>query len=279
MTLIGFAAPASAALLTFDTRAAFNAAAPGLPVEDFEEGNIGAGGIAGFDDPLDSSTNNTFFAPGDILTGLTLEASTEEGGDLFILGAGFDLDPSIVVGANFFEASLDLLFSGASAIGLDIGSALDDSTVTVSVFGPGDLLLNTFNVAATGTGTFFGVINDSGTISRINLLAFSTTDQAEWVDNVAFGAAPASPSPVPEPATLSLLGIGLAGAAVRRRDVVSRRDRIEDQQRARFTAGLFSLSACQRAPARKRDSTGPRISRYTPTTANASATPAMVSST
>src|SRR6188768_3403188 len=114
MTLIGFAAPASAALLTFDTRAAFNAAAPGLSVEDFEEGNIGAGGIEGFDDPLDSSTNNVFFAPGDILAGLTLDASTEEGEDLFILGAGFALNPSIVVGANFFEASLNLLFSDAS---------------------------------------------------------------------------------------------------------------------------------------------------------------------
>ena len=216
MTLIGFAAPASAALLTFDTRAAFNAAAPGLPVEDFEEGNIGAGGVGGFDDPLDSSTNNAFFAPGEILTGLTLEASTEEGDDLFILGPGLFSNPSIVVGANFFDASLDLLFSGASAIGLDIGSVFADSTVTVSVFGPGDLLLNTFNVAATGTGTFFGVINDSGTISRINLVSTTNDREFEWVDNVAFGAAPESPSPVPEPATLSLLGLGLAGAALRR---------------------------------------------------------------
>lgn len=32
-------ASASATLITFSSRALFNAAAPGLPVEDFEEGN------------------------------------------------------------------------------------------------------------------------------------------------------------------------------------------------------------------------------------------------
>ena len=211
--LIGLASPASASLITFNSRAAFNAAAPGLPVEDFEEGNAVAGSGVPIESPLNSSTNDGFFLPGEILPGLTLQSSNVGlSGDLYLGGPGWDGNPSIMVGSNFFQESLNLLFSGTNAVGLDIGSLFSDSTIAVSIFGAGDLLLGSFNVAATGSGTFFGVVNDSGSITRINLN--SLTGQTEWADNIAFGTA--ASSPVPEPATLSLLAVGLVGAAVRR---------------------------------------------------------------
>ena len=211
VALLAASSTASAALITFNTRATFDAQAGVLPIETFEEGNIAAGAVAPCPSPLSSASNNGCFATGDILPGLTLDSSTARPTDgLALAGAGFGGVPSKTVFANFFSDSLNLMFSGSSAVGFDLFSQFSNSTITVSVFGAGDVLLNSFNIAATTGGVFFGVINDAGLITRINL--FSLTDQAEGVDNIAFGQ-----QAVPEPASLALLGAGLLGVARARR--------------------------------------------------------------
>jgi hypothetical protein len=47
-------------------------------------------------------------------------------------------------------------------------------------------------------------------IAGIRAIVFESAGNAFEVDNVAFGTAPGSPAPVPEPATMGLFGIGLA---------------------------------------------------------------------
>ena len=68
------------------------------------------------------------------------------------------------------------------------------------------------------SGTFFGVVSDSGLIGRLNVASLAAST-GELVDNVAFG----TPT-VPEPASIILLGISLGAVLAARRRRVSRPD-------------------------------------------------------
>jgi len=203
-------------LITYSSRVSFDLDATGLPVEDFEKGNISAGSAGNFTDPLDSTTNNTYFSPGDILPGLTLQTPfpNDPGFDLILVGAGTVGNPSKAVFATVPSDTLDLLFNAANAVGMDVLISSSDEIVDVSIFGTGNILLNSFAVSATSAGVFFGVISDMGPIERINLSSRSNPSQGtggwfEGVDNIAFGT-------IPEPTTLALMGLGLAGIGYRR---------------------------------------------------------------
>ena len=207
MLLIG-ATEANAALITFNNRTAFNLAAPGLPVEDFEEANVTAGNVATFAGPLNSSSNDGVFSPGEILAGFTMAATPNT--TLAALGDGFAGFPTVTVGPNFFSDHTNLLFGNASAVGFDIHTNVT-SNFTISMFGVGDVLLgaSVINVPSGAAGVFFGVIDTTNLITRINVT--SATTSGEVFDNVAFGAA------IPEPSTFLLIGGGLLAAIGRRR--------------------------------------------------------------
>ncbi|MBX9579114.1 MAG: PEP-CTERM sorting domain-containing protein [Gemmataceae bacterium] len=216
--LLGTAARSQAALVFYADRASFNAANPGLPVEDFSEGVIGPDGVIGFDGPVSSTIPQGPFPLGLAVPGLTVDSQPPRG----LFGSGLALtSPSFggtangnMIFANFFDDTLDLFFDpGVTAVAADLGSLFSDSNITVSVYGPGDVLLGSTVAAANNAGTgFFGVLSTMGDIARINLS--SDTGQAEGVTNIAFGAGGAA---VPEPASLASLAVaGLVGAGYRR---------------------------------------------------------------
>ena len=94
--------PAHATFMTFSDRGAFDAAAPGLPIEDFSNTLVAANLIVGCSPVLDSATDDACFAPDGILPGLSLTA--DPGIMVTVTPPALGL-PSVSVGADFFVAN------------------------------------------------------------------------------------------------------------------------------------------------------------------------------
>lgn len=198
------AAPAIAVPATLHpTRVAFEAAFPGLPVEDFEEAVQGFGGLQNtfgvMGNPLDSSTLNTFFSPGQIRDGLRLTANNVAGvavDNLLVAAPGYRSNPSHAISyndANTSSPEMTILFfnDNVNAVGLDLTSpGLQD--VIVSLFSGGNSLGNFVVNDLLTTGTFFGA-SSTDTITRLTISGRTINDDFFSVDNIAFG-----PAPVPE---------------------------------------------------------------------------------
>ena len=224
-TVLGvFAWPADGALITFDTRAAFNAGAPGLPVESFES-RFASGGVLFCPGPLMKGqecpmTPETVLPPPPLPSGLLAGITySSESSILVLVGRGFLIRPdflslgnsSNVLGPYSGLDTLDVTLESASAIGLDVFPGVATGDVVISVFDSANAPMGTFTVLASPGGTFFGVLSDSGLIGRINVGAPGEYPGG-LVDDVAFGV------PIAEPATILLIGTGLAGLGrIRRR--------------------------------------------------------------
>lgn len=211
-----FAWPADGALITFDTRAAFNAAAPGLPVETFES-RFASGGALICPGPLMRGqecpmTPETVPPPppfDGLLPGITYSS---ESGLLVLVGPGFPVGPdgltlgntSNVLGPYSGLDTLDLTLESASAIGFDVFPGVAEGDVLISVFDSANAPMGTFTIFASPGGTFFGVVSDSGLIGRINI-GVPGEHPGGLFDDVAFGV------PIAEPATILLIGTGLVG--------------------------------------------------------------------
>lgn len=169
----------------YTTRAAFDAAAPGLDFEDYETGNVGPGGVSGCISPMTSTTNDPpCVDPGDIHVNLDIVAVSA--GVLAMAGAGFSGNPTITVVSNYFTDSTDFQFSAAPfAFGADLQSFFGASTLTITCFN-GATLIGTFTAPASNAGTFWGVTDDVNAVTRVNV--FDTTGaNAEGADNISFG--------------------------------------------------------------------------------------------
>jgi hypothetical protein len=118
--------------------------------------------------------------------------------------------PCPVLGPNLFADTLNLTFASADAVGFDVFPGLISGNILISLFNANNGLLGSFTIFAPVGGTFFGAISEGELIGRIDITSL-TAAPGELVDNVAFGTV------VPEPATLVLLGTGLAATAAARR--------------------------------------------------------------
>jgi len=201
------AAPAQAAIVTYTSSSAFNAAASGIPltVENYATGSAGAhianGGV------FDGLTYS--FTPGSVrtltggiitnqlnsFTGLSLGGNQSGGAQFFFGGDSVTItfaNPVNAVGA-YFNVNLN---SG----NYDLNSSVGDAVVGSASYD-------------TSSFVFDGLISTTA-FSSITLTSTSSAGSFN-VPEILFGATPAST--VPEPLTASILGAGLAGMAFLRR--------------------------------------------------------------
>jgi hypothetical protein len=179
----------------FTDRATFVAAFPALRSEDFEDG--ACAGITGFAAPLDSTSSNACFSPGDIPTGLDIrdEPLNDAGGGsptgLVFVEAGQAGALNDAVVANTYVDAFRLNFSPpVTAVGLELVNFTAALPTRVRFYN-GAILVHEENLASLGPAGAFLALHDPAGITQVEVYAddAATPNGAEGVYEVLFGDA------------------------------------------------------------------------------------------
>jgi len=194
LTIIGCESPTESPRLpiqaelsaVFDDRATFLAQFPDLPLEDFEEGRVAERDVAGCPGPLDATSDNDCFHPGEIQPGVRFNSELPAGGaEIALVGPGFSGATSKAIVAGEFTDAFIIEFTdgNVTAAGMDLVAYFNNDVCRIDVFGQNGLI-NSTTAPCTNGGAFWGV-SATEIITRIRIS--SPNGQAEGVDNIAFG--------------------------------------------------------------------------------------------
>jgi hypothetical protein len=139
----------------------------------------------------------------------------------FITSDGANPTSPVLSGSPTFNGSIAILFSTDQVgVGLTGGFFNAIGGTAITAFDRSGNVIGSVTNARTGI-EFLGLVTEDGSATIAGLLfSLVGAEPAGFaIDNVRFGRAGdiVNPNPVPEPATLSLLGLGLLGAAAARR--------------------------------------------------------------
>lgn len=173
------------ALTVYTDRPEFTAANPGLVAEGFETNNLGASTSKLCPTPLDSSSDNSCFGPGQLAAGVEYDLQDNPTGTQLALAGPVDTLTSRI-GANNVNDLIVARFmnSNTTAVGLELICTLSPRTGTVRFFGLNGLILEQ-PVNCSATGDFIAIVSEEPII-RIEAEAPGTF---EYIDNVLFGSA------------------------------------------------------------------------------------------
>jgi hypothetical protein len=181
-------------LLTFWTdRGLFDAAFPGLPIEDWSGTSVPSGGTEACLPPLNSSTNDACFTAGSVLSGIELDVNVVGGnGGYLVLGTNTAGNVNVLVGPASAEDDLVLSFDPAvRAVGLDVVNVnAPGQAYTVDIIGSAGSL-GTATVTDGGEGSFWGVDStDEGGITRVVFDGGGDVRNSELAALITFGGTP-----------------------------------------------------------------------------------------
>ena len=180
-------------LTFYADRGSFQAANPGLPLEDFTGTIVPPNNVCSDVPPLNSATNDACFPAGGVIPGFDLDVTIDTGGGAYVvLTVGFLGVSCISVGPNSFSDELDLDFSPAvMAAAFDLYTPLGGGEpYVIEVFGPGGSLGSTPATGGGLGGSFFGVDTvDPGGISRIEVRE-GIDGTGELICDFEFGGVP-----------------------------------------------------------------------------------------
>jgi len=172
------------AMTVYTDRAEFVAANPGLLTEDFETNNVTPTSTSVCTNPpMDSTTDNACFNPGQLLPGVTYDLPDTPIGDKMALGRPDDpLSYRLGANSNGDYAVIRFAAGDVTAAGLELSCSFGPKNAIARFYGTNGLITEEATTCS-GSGTFIGISGDEY-IVRIEAEAPGTF---EYLDNLTFG--------------------------------------------------------------------------------------------